>query len=180
MRIVKRFAVTGLVSILLAQPALAACKSASVDVCFRPGKASCARQIVEAIDAASRTLLVQAYGFTSPQIIQAIGAAQKRGVSVRVVLDKTNSTRRNGQPRYTGATYLINAGVPVRIDETVAIAHNKVMVIDGGLVVGGSYNYTKSAEARNAENVTFTLSACVAKLFGDNFEQRWKVSEPVG
>jgi phosphatidylserine/phosphatidylglycerophosphate/cardiolipin synthase-like enzyme len=99
---------------------------------------------------------------------------------VRVVLDKTNSTRRNGQPRYTGATYLINAGVPVRIDETVAIAHNKVMVIDGGLVVGGSYNYTKSAEARNAENVTFTLSACVAKLFGDNFEQRWKVSEPVG
>ena len=75
---------------------------------------------------------------------------------------------------------LRNAGIPVRFDDRVAIAHNKVMVIDGELVIGGSFNYTKSAEEKNAENVTFTRSACVARLYGDNFERRWNVAAPIG
>jgi phosphatidylserine/phosphatidylglycerophosphate/cardiolipin synthase-like enzyme len=177
---VKRL-VVGVAGLFLFVPsAFAACNEASIDVCFRPGKVSCAAEIVDAIAGARRTLLVQAYGFTNPQIVQAIGAAQKRGVDVRVVLDKTITSKRDGKPRYSGATYLTNARVPVRIDEKVAIAHNKTMVIDGELVIGGSYNYTRSAEERNAENVTFTRSACVAGLYRANFEKRWKASAPVG
>lgn len=151
--------------------ASAACSDATVSVCFRPGRIACSTEIVQAINAAKDTLLVQAYSFTNPQIIQAIGNAGKRGVTVRVILDKENR-----QSRYTGLTYLQNASVPVRIDDKVAIAHNKVMVIDGELVIGGSYNYTRSAEQRNAENVTFTRSSCVAKVFTANFENRWRVS----
>jgi phosphatidylserine/phosphatidylglycerophosphate/cardiolipin synthase-like enzyme len=177
---VKRLLVGVVGLALFVQPALAACTDASVDVCFRPGKASCAEQVIDALVGAKQTLLVQAYGFTNPQIVQAIGDARKRGVNVRVVLDKTNASKRDGQPRYTGATYLTNANVPVRIDGKVAIAHNKVMVIDGELVIGGSYNYTRSAEDKNAENVTFTKSACVAKFYRDNFEKRWSASAPVG
>jgi phosphatidylserine/phosphatidylglycerophosphate/cardiolipin synthase-like enzyme len=33
-----------------------------------------------------------------------------------------------------------------------AIAHNKVMVIEGGTVTAGSFNFTKAAEEENAEN----------------------------
>jgi phosphatidylserine/phosphatidylglycerophosphate/cardiolipin synthase-like enzyme len=147
--------------------------TADVSVCFRPGAVSCAARVVASIAAAERELLVQAYTFTSPEIVQAIGDARKRGVAVRVILDKENR-----QPRYTGATYLRNAGVPVRIDDTVAIAHNKVMVIDGALVIGGSYNYTRSAETRNAENVTFSRSTCLAETFRANFERRWQTAAP--
>ena len=174
MRIVKRFASLVLGVTLFAAPAFAACTQVSIDVCFRPGETSCESAIVTAIDGAQRSLLVQAYGFTDPQIIHAIGAAEQRGVTVRVILDKENR-----QTRYTGATYLRNAGVPVRIDDKVAIAHNKVMVIDDATVIGGSYNYTRSAEDKNAENVTFTKSACVAKLYTGNFERRWTASAPV-
>ena len=174
MRLVNRFVSLVLGVTLFAAPVFAACSQATVDVCFRPGERSCESAIVTAIDGAQHTLLVQAYGFTDPQIIHAIGEAEKRGVTVRVILDKENR-----QPRYTGATYLRNAGVPVRIDDKVAIAHNKVMVIDDATVIGGSYNYTRSAEDKNAENVTFTSSACVAKLYSGNFERRWKASAPV-
>ena len=174
MRSVNRFASLVLGVVLFAGPAFAACTQVSMDVCFRPGETSCETAIVTAIDGARHTLLVQAYGFTDPQIIHAIGEAEKRGVTVRFILDKENR-----QPRYTGASYLRNAGVPVRIDDKVAIAHNKVMVIDGETVIGGSYNYTRSAEDKNAENVTFTISACVAKLYTGNFERRWKASDPV-
>jgi phosphatidylserine/phosphatidylglycerophosphate/cardiolipin synthase-like enzyme len=177
---VRRIVVAVFGFVLLAQPAFAACNGAAVDVCFRPGRTSCAARIVAAISGAKETLLVQAYGFTNPEIIQAIGAAHRRGVAVRVVLDRTNAAKRDGKPRYSGATYLRNADVPVRIDDKVAIAHNKVMIVDGDLVIGGSYNYTRSAEQRNAENVTFTRSACVARLYHNNFERRWTASAPVG
>ena len=39
------------------------------------------------------------------------------------------------------------------IDDKHAIAHNKVMIIDGNTVITGSFNFTKAAEEKNAENV---------------------------
>jgi len=83
--------------------------------------------IVHAIDDAKSELLVQAYGFTSGPIIQAVARAKERGVNVRVILDKINE-----QKRYTAATYLKNHGIDPMIDFQPAIAHNKVMVIDRG------------------------------------------------
>jgi phospholipase D len=156
---------------LLPAIAHAACEGASVDICFRPGADSCEAKIVDEIDHSETSLLVQAYGFTSTPIIQSLRRAHDRGVVVRVLLDKDND-----QPRYTGATYLTNAAVPVRIDDRVTIAHNKVIVIDGKTTIGGSFNYTVSAEKRNAENVTFVRSQCVASEFAANFEKRWAIS----
>jgi phosphatidylserine/phosphatidylglycerophosphate/cardiolipin synthase-like enzyme len=54
-------------------------------------------------------------------------------------------------------------GIPVWIDYEPAIAHNKVIIIDGRLVIGGSYNYTAAAQKRNAENVTFMESEELAQ-----------------
>ncbi len=110
--------------------------------------------IVRAIDLARRQILVQAYGFTSAPIIQALGQARARGVDVAVLLDKSNETG-----RYSGATYLINHQIPVWIDSSVRIAHNKVMVIDGMTVVTGSFNFTKAAQRDNAENVLILWNA---------------------
>lgn len=106
------------------------------------------RIVVEAIDRARRQILVQAYGFTEAHIIRALVRAHDRGVEVRVILDKSNETE-----RYSGATYLLHHEIPTYIDDTVAIAHNKVMVIDADTVITGSFNFTKAAQTRNAENV---------------------------
>lgn len=104
--------------------------------------------IVQEINKARRHILIQAYGFTSVPIAQALVEAHKRGVKVQAVLDKSNETA-----QYTGATFLQNAGVPVLIDAKHAIAHNKVMVIDDKTVITGSFNFTKAAEEKNAENL---------------------------
>ncbi len=65
--------------------------------------------------------------------------AHKRGVEVQVVLDKSQRTE-----KYSSADFLVNMGIPVRIDARHAIAHNKVMVIDGQTVITGSFNFTKA------------------------------------
>ncbi len=139
---------------------------AQVSVCFVPGEA-CAEQIVEAIASARREVRVQAYGFSAAPIIAALARARARGVDVAVILDRSDQRRlceRDGA--------LLAAGVPVWIDHVSGIAHNKVIVIDRRMVIGGSYNYTSSAERRNAENVTFIESEAVAARFLANWASR--------
>lgn len=65
-----------------------------------------------------------------------------------MVLDK--SQRRE---KYTSADFVAHAGVPTYIDDQHAIAHNKIMIIDRQTLVTGSFNFTKAAEERNAENL---------------------------
>ena len=86
------------------------------------------------------------------------------------ILDKVNDRK------YSGATLLEAAGIPVWIDFEPAIARSKIIVIDERLVIGGSYNYTASAQKRNAENVTFSESREIARGVLANWDSRLKVS----
>lgn len=128
-----------------------------VDICFRPGAERCGEQIAAAIARAQRTILLQAYSFTSAPIAAALLEAKKQGAEIRAVLDKSNRSA-----KYTPADFLAHTGAKVRIDERVAIAHSKVIVIEDELVVTASYSFTKAAEERNAENVLFLRDRCVA------------------
>lgn len=118
-----------------------------VEACFTPGE-DCTGQIVREIGAAKEEILVQAYSFTSAPIAKALVAGHKRGVKVEALLDKSQRSE-----KYTSATFLDHAGVPVLIDAAHAIAHSKVILIDRRTVITGSFNFTKAAQERNAENL---------------------------
>jgi phosphatidylserine/phosphatidylglycerophosphate/cardiolipin synthase-like enzyme len=137
-----------------------------IAVYFSPGD-GCTDAIISEIDAAKLTLDVQAYSFTSHQIASAVRSAFVRGVRVRVILDKSQRT-----DRYSSATYFFNNSVPVWIDDRHAIAHNKVMLIDGNTIITGSFNFTQAAERNNAENLLIIHGE--PKLFtaySENFAQ---------
>src|ERR1035438_10512000 len=69
--------------------------------------------VVKTIGEARQSIRVAAYSFSSKPIATALLDAHKRGVDVRVVVDKSNATA-----RYTAATFLANEGVPVRVDRS--------------------------------------------------------------
>ena len=126
-----------------------------IQVFFTPGD-DAAGNIIKAIRGARQQVLVQAFSFTHPGIAQALVAAHKRGVDVRLIadLDQTRKIRRNQ------IAAIAAAGVPVWLDGEHLGAHNKVMIIDAGsnniadgVVITGSYNFTNAAQYRNAENV---------------------------
>jgi phosphatidylserine/phosphatidylglycerophosphate/cardiolipin synthase-like enzyme len=146
--------------------------SASYQLCFVPDGASCQDLLVSAIDRTQSKLRVQAYSFTSAPIAAAIKRAKDRGVDVKVILDKSQVSQ-----RYSGATYLRNAGVDVVIDTKPAIAHNKVMIFDDQAVFTGSFNFTKSAQERNAENgIIIRGDTALTKTYLANWEKRYSVS----
>ncbi|MCX8017144.1 MAG: phospholipase D family protein, partial [Rhodocyclaceae bacterium] len=105
------------------------------------------------IGAARRTIHVQAFLLTSRSIARALVAAHARGVRVEVLADREMVAKgENSQ-----VPQLHAAGIPVRLETRYAAAHNKIVLIDAEgehpVVITGSYNFTFSAQARNAENL---------------------------
>ena len=136
-------------------------------VYFTP-PAGAAQAIVKAIDASNKEVLVQAYGFTHNAIAQAIVRAHQRGVKVSVLLDqKSDHTNRYVVDLFN------NAQVTMRQDGKHAIAHNKVMVIDESIVITGSFNFTNSAETRNAENFLILKSSPLAARYKEEWLKHW-------
>ena len=118
-------------------------------------------------------VLVQAYSFTSPAIAKARTEAHRRGVKVEVILDKSNRT-----DRYSAATFTQNYGIPTFIDDRHAIAHNKIIIIDGKTVLTGSFNFTKQAEEHNAENLLVIEDSGLAVKFTQNWKAHFAHSKP--
>jgi phosphatidylserine/phosphatidylglycerophosphate/cardiolipin synthase-like enzyme len=139
--------------------------SAPIDVYFSP-KGGCTEAVVSELSHATNTVFVQAYSFTSAPIAKALVDAHKRGVKVQVILDKSQ----RGE-KYTSATFLANNGVPPLIDEKHAIAHNKIMIIDGAEVITGSFNFTKAAEESNAENLLVIRDKELASKYLANWKR---------
>jgi len=138
--------------------------NASISVCFTPG-GECTDKIVNAIDGAKQSILVQAYSFTSAPIAEALVHAKGRGVDVRVILDKS---QRNGKQ----TILLVDNGIYPLIDNKPKIAHNKIMIIDNEKVITGSFNFTAAAQKSNAENLLVIDDASVAKKYLAYWQKR--------
>ena len=109
-------------------------------------------------------VLVQAYSFTSKPIAQALVEAKGRGLHVEILLDRSNE-----QETHSELGDLLGKGIVPLIDSHHAIAHNKIMILDGRTLITGSFNFTHQAEAENAENLLIIkghpeLGACTEKI----------------
>lgn len=156
---------------LVASPARTQAPIQQIEVHFSP-HGGCTEAVVRELDGARESVLVQAYSFTSAPIAKALIETHKRGVKIRVILDKSQRTE-----KYSSATFLNNSGIPTFIDPAHAIAHNKVMVIDGRVVITGSFNFTKAAEESNAENLLVIRDAQLAGKYVANWEAHLGHSE---
>jgi phosphatidylserine/phosphatidylglycerophosphate/cardiolipin synthase-like enzyme len=148
--------------------ALAAAARAEPDlptwhVYFSPNHGA-TRAVVDALNSATATVLVQAYSFTSAPIAKALVDAHARGVDVQVILD-----RRETGAKYSSADFVAHAGIATLIDGAHAIAHNKVMIIDGETVITGSFNFTTAAERQNAENLLVIHDQTLAARYIENW-----------
>ena len=140
-------------------------------VYFSP-KGGCTKAIVDAIGQAKQSILVQAYSFTSYPIAQALIDAQKRGVKVEAIVDGKQIHEKK-----TKLGLVAKGGVITYLDKAHAIAHNKVMIIDGKTVITGSFNFTNAAEEHNAENLLILDDATLAAEYTNNWRMHQKHSE---
>jgi phosphatidylserine/phosphatidylglycerophosphate/cardiolipin synthase-like enzyme len=143
-----------------------------IEIYFSP-HGGCTDAVVHEVDRAEGSILVQAYSFTSAPIAKALVEAHNRGVEVQVILDASQETE-----KYSSGDFLVHAGIGTLVDHQHAIAHNKVMILDGNTVITGSFNFTKAAEEHNAENLLIIRDAAIAQQYAANWHEHALHSKP--
>ncbi len=137
-----------------------------IEIYFSPDDGALAR-IVELVRGAQESVRFMAFSFTTDEIGDALLELAEGGIEVQGVFDESQ-LRSN-----TGSEYewLLGAGLDVRIDGNENKLHHKVIIIDGEIVITGSYNFSLSAETRNDENLVIIFNEKVAEAFLKEWER---------
>lgn len=140
-------------------------------VLFSP-QGGISKELSRLIKAAKVEIAVAAYAFSSKYLGNALVAAQKRGVKVRIILDRDNA-----EQAYSIDEWLIQQGIATRfILVKNGCMHHKFMLLDAKMLMTGSYNFTNDSEFRNYEAALFTNSKPLIKTFATEFERLWLLS----
>ena len=149
-----------------------------VQACFSP-QGKCSGHILREIEQAKKELLVAVYAFTNDDLAAALVQAKKRGVAVQVIIDRDYDA---GNERSKGK-FLEGQKIPVRrlsgikattAEKDAGLMHQKFAVIDRNLLFTGSYNWTRSADNLNDENLLlFRNAGALAEEYRKTFVALW-------
>jgi phosphatidylserine/phosphatidylglycerophosphate/cardiolipin synthase-like enzyme len=134
------------------------------EVYFAPDDGAAAR-LIEILSQARSTVDLMAFAFTSEPVAQALLERAQAGVRVRLVFDAEQAANLGSQYRP-----LLSAGLEARLDGSPDKMHHKVVIVDGATVVTGSYNFSRSAEESNDENLVIVHDAGLAQQYEEEFE----------
>ena len=142
-------------------------------VCIARLMDGCASLLIDLIRKANESIHVMMYGFTLDELADALIGAAGRGVEVKVLIE-SESTGWKGSEHEK----LIERGISLKLDSNPHTMHHKVMIIDGRIVVTGSYNWTWSAEKNNDENVIVIDDPAIASVYEEEFQRLWSQGLP--
>jgi len=116
------------------------------------------------------------YTLSHQDIADYLVVAHKAGIRVRIVCD--NDTVHN---RGADFVMLARAGIPVHMDGelndrqpeehgTTSLMHHKYCLLDRRVLANGSFNFTKTAESLNSENIMITNDPFFCQSFQQHFD----------
>ena len=152
---------------LLLQPQ--ALFSANVEVLYAPNDAPLER-LVTLYQQAKRYIYVSVYGLTYPRAVEALIAAKKRGVDVRMLTDQE---RTQEVKQHTALQTLRLAGIPVRVNLHQGLMHLKQVVIDDEINTSGSMNHTTSGNTYNDERMDIITDRAISLKARKQFLSMW-------
>lgn len=139
-----------------------------VEVYFSPDDGTIER-LIALVENARNEVRFMAYSFTDDDLASALKEAARSGITVAGVLDKSQALGNIGGEY----EHLLENEIEVRLDGNPYSMHHKVLIIDGHILVTGSYNFSNSAKTRNDENTLVIHSPEMAMLFNEEFERVW-------
>ncbi len=133
---------------------------------------SVAEVIERLIEATAWSLGAALYRFTSPRLARALEDAGRRGVRIRVVLD------RNKYEESSSTRELLSGGrIPFRLlygrRGAGSKMHHKFAILDGSVALTGSYNWTLESEEQNFENLIILREPELVEAYRQEFEALW-------
>lgn len=116
------------------------------------------------------------YRLNNPRLAEALVECGRRGVRVRLVVDR-------GKYEEDAATRrLLESGrIPFRLAGgrvgPPSKMHHKFVILDSATVLTGSYNWTLESEEQNYENLVVLRDPAQVRVFQEEFEELWRKAE---
>jgi phosphatidylserine/phosphatidylglycerophosphate/cardiolipin synthase-like enzyme len=119
------------------------------------------------IRSARQSIYFLAFTFTSDALADAIIQQAGAGVKVAGVMEETQVGSKDS------GTFgrFQKAKLNIRLDGNLRNMHHKVLIIDGQVVVTGSFNFSPNAEQENDENTLVVHSSRVAEQYLAEFDR---------
>ncbi|MDG1916081.1 MAG: phospholipase D-like domain-containing protein [Crocinitomix sp.] len=137
-------------------------------VYFSPSE-ECLQAIIHNIRHANNKIRICLFTISDDRISEELISKSKQGVSVRIITDNDKMFDKGSD-----IEQLLRAGVPIRVDMTRNHMHHKFALFDSDITLTGSYNWTRSAERYNHENILITDSSKVLREFNKEFDSLWE------
>lgn len=147
------------------------CSSVAIEILgvYFPPYEDSHKPIIQLYDGAERYIHLAIYSLTNDEFAEALIRAHKRGVEVKVLIDRIQAAG-----RYADDEKLEKAGVELRRSKGSGLMHNKFAVIDGIIIYTGSYNHTSNATTRNDENYIIIKDQEIAETYEKQFQKIWE------
>lgn len=139
----------------------------TVEAWFSP-KADCPSRIRSFLAQATRTVDICVFTITDDRLTSAVLEAHARGVKIRIITDNDKAADLGSD-----ADQFLQAGVQLRVDRTPYHMHHKFAIVDGGLLLNGSYNWTRGAATSNEENFIISDDKTLVAAFSAAFNKLW-------
>jgi phosphatidylserine/phosphatidylglycerophosphate/cardiolipin synthase-like enzyme len=123
-------------------------------------------KLVAYVQGAQKSIRFMIFTFTSTDLADAMIARHQAGVDTQGVIEDRGASEGAMVP-------LFCAKVPVELDGHKYTMHHKVIILDESTVITGSFNFTKSADQENDDNILVIHNADLAKLYLQEFERIW-------
>lgn len=149
----------------LVQPGLGPTRAARAY--FSP-QDDCVGAVVELFRSAARQIDVCVFTITDDRIAEAILAAHRRRVAVRILTDDEKASDLGSDIERFRKT-----GIAIRADSSPHHMHHKFAVFDARTLLTGSYNWTRSANEYNEDNFLVTEDPNLVQKFSVAFERLW-------
>ncbi len=143
-----------------------------VEIYFSPDD-GVADRLVELIMGAKESIHFMAFAFTSDDIAGAMLSRADAGVTVSGVFEFTQVKANQGDEYLR----LKDAGLDVRLDGNSRNMHHKVILIDGKILITGSYNFSNNAENSNDENVIIIFNSAITTQYLQEFHRVYALAQ---
>jgi len=144
-----------------------------IEVYFSPDD-GVENHIIEMIARAQESIYFLAYSFNAGNISKAMLARAQSGITLAGVFEKVQVAANTSSSEYDP---LRLAGLDVWLDANPNNMHDKIILIDGKIVIAGSYNFTAAAEKKNDENILIIHNADIAALYLQDFQRIYQLSK---
>lgn len=142
----------------------------AIDGVYFSPRGGCENQVINWINKANSSIHVLIYSFTLDSVGNALIEALGRHIEVKIVFEKGQIGQSSEYQR------LRNSAVDVRNDTNPSYMHDKIMIVDGKVVLTGSFNWSNNAENENNENLLIIASTSLATTYENEFQKIWNSS----